>query len=89
MTKVATQSSSIVVQNIRPNGNLMFLSPILLSTIFQKRMGNWSVYVIVLSGMHCTRNVCVTQHKDPEEELLHALLGVSRCCLLKLSWSSG
>jgi hypothetical protein len=36
------------------------------------------VYVIVLSRMHCTRNVSVTQRKDPEEELLLALLGASK-----------
>ena len=34
------------------------------------------MYVIKLSGLHCTGNVCVTQRKGPEEELLRALLGV-------------
>ena len=33
------------------------------------------MYVIKLSGLHCTGNVCVTQRKGPEEELLRALLG--------------
>ena len=33
------------------------------------------MYVIKLSGLHCTRNVCVAQRKGPEEELLRALLG--------------
>jgi hypothetical protein len=75
---VATQSSNIAVWSIRLSGNLMFLNPILLSTMFQKQVGDWSVYVIVLSGMHCTGNVCVTQRKDPEEELLRALLGASK-----------
>jgi hypothetical protein len=36
------------------------------------------VYVIVLSRMHCTRNVCVTQRKDPKVELLCVLLGASK-----------
>jgi hypothetical protein len=33
------------------------------------------VYVIKLSGLHCTENVFVTQCKGPKEELLRALLG--------------
>jgi len=36
------------------------------------------VYVIKLSGLHCTGNLCVTQRKGPEEELLSVLLGASR-----------
>ena len=35
------------------------------------------MYVIELPGMHCIGYVCVTQRKDPEEELLHALLEAS------------
>ena len=37
-----------------------------------------SVYVTELSGMYCIRYVCVTQHKDPKEELLRALLEASK-----------
>jgi len=33
------------------------------------------VYVTELSGMQCIGYVCVTQHKDPKEELLRVLLG--------------
>ena len=36
------------------------------------------MYVIELFVMPCIRYVCVTQCKDPEEELLSALLGASR-----------
>ena len=35
------------------------------------------MYVIKLSEQHCIGNACVTQHKDPKEELLHVLLGAS------------
>ena len=38
-------------------------------------MQDWRVYVDELSEMHCIGYVCVTQCKDPEEELLRALLG--------------
>jgi hypothetical protein len=34
--------------------------------------------VTELSGMHCIGYVCVTQRKDPEKELLCALLGASK-----------
>ena len=33
------------------------------------------MYVIELFNMSCIGYVCVTQRKDPEEELLSALLG--------------
>ena len=36
------------------------------------------MYVIELPGMHCIGYVCATRHKDPEDELLCALLGTSR-----------
>ena len=36
------------------------------------------MYVIELFGMPCVGYVCVNQHKDPQEELLHAFLGASR-----------
>jgi len=35
------------------------------------------VYAIELCGMSCIGYVCVTQHKDPKEELLSALVGAS------------
>ena len=47
--------------------------------MFQEQAWDWSVYVIELPGMHYIVYVCVTQRKDPEEELLRALLGASRC----------
>jgi hypothetical protein len=34
--------------------------------------------VIELFGLHCIGYVCVTQRKNPEEELLRALLGASK-----------
>ena len=36
------------------------------------------MYVTEFSSMHCIGYVCVTQRKDPEEELLRALLGPSK-----------
>jgi len=54
--------------------------------MFSKWVGGWSVYVIKLSGLHCTRNVCVAQRKGPEEELLRALLGVLCCWFDNPCW---
>ena len=45
--------------------------------------------MIELYDMHCVGYVCVTQRKDPEEELLCAPLGSRAIALLKLSRSSG
>jgi hypothetical protein len=36
------------------------------------------MHIIELFGMPCIRYVCVTQCKDPKEELLRALQGASR-----------
>ena len=36
------------------------------------------MYVTEWSGMHCIGYVCVSQRKDPEEELLRVLLGASK-----------
>jgi hypothetical protein len=36
------------------------------------------VHAIELFGMPCIGYVCVTQRKDPKEELLSALLGASQ-----------
>ena len=35
------------------------------------------MYVIKLSELHCIGNACVTQHKDPKDKLLRALLEAS------------
>jgi hypothetical protein len=45
--------------------------------MFQLYVGDWSINVIELFSMPCIRYVCITQSKDPEEELLRALLGAS------------
>ena len=46
--------------------------------MFRLYVGDWSVHVIKLFDMLCIGYVRVTQRKDPEEELLRAILGALR-----------